>query len=190
MIPTVLSAMLMALFTQKFIYLLPNILKSLGISDSFPNLITNQNTVFMTTTLYSLWVGFSMALIVYPNQMVSIDDEIIESATLDGATHLQVLWHIIIPLIVPTITTFMVTGVAGILGDIGPLYTFFGLDASKQSSLLGYVIYQYTLKFGKAQYGYVSALGTIATLIAFPLTLLTKWIMERFDPYEERRKRR
>ena len=179
MIPTVISAMLMALITQRMIYKMPSIF------DGFPNLLTDQQHVFMTTTIYSLWVGFSTALIIYPNQINAIDKELIESAQLDGATHLQIIWHVIIPLLIPTISTFMVTGVAGILSDMGPLYSFFGLEASKNASLTGYIIYQLTIKYKKPQYGYVSALGLLCTLLALPVTLLVKKLMDRIDPMEE-----
>lgn len=186
MIPTILSAMLMALITQRFIFLLPDILKSMKITENFPNLLQDRNYAFITTTIYSLWVGFSTALIIYPNAMNEIDEEIVESAEIEGANNLQVLWFVILPLIVPTISTFMVTGVAGILGDAGPLYTFYGLEAPKQSTLMGYVIYQYTLKYKTVQYPYIATLGIFCTLIAFPLTLAVKKLMERCDPMEEK----
>lgn len=183
MIPTVISAMLMALITQRMIYKLPSIF------EGFPNLLTDQQHVFMTTTFYSLWVGFSMALIIYPNQINAIDKELIECAQLDGASHLQIIWHVIIPLLVPTMSTFIITGVAGILSDMGPLYSFFGLEASRNASLTGYIIYQLTIKYKKPQYGYVSALGLFCTLVALPITLLVKKLMDRIDPMEEHHKK-
>ncbi len=179
MIPTVISAMLMALITQKMIYKIP------ALYPGFPNLLTDQQHVFMTTTIYSLWVGFSTALIIYPNQINAIDKELIESAQLDGATHLQIIWYVVLPLLIPTISTFIVTGVAGILSDMGPLYSFFGLEASKNASLTGYIIYQLTIKYKKPQYGYVSALGLLCTVLALPVTLIVKKIMDRIDPMEE-----
>ena len=183
MIPTVISGMLMALITQRMIYKIPTLF------EGFPNLLSNQDYVFLTTTIYSLWVGFSTALIIYPNQINAIDKELFECAQLDGASHLQIIWHIVLPLLIPTMSTFIVTGVAGILSDMGPLYSFFGLDASKNASLTGYVIYQLTLKYGKPQYGYVSAIGFFCTLVALPITLLVKKIMDRIDPMEEHHKK-
>lgn len=121
----------------------------------------------------------------YPNIMATIDKEILEADRIDGCTSLQELWHIIIPMILPTIATFMVTGVAGIFNNMGPNYTFWDTNAPPEATNVGYLIYARVLKNGVAEYGYTSALGFCCTLVAFPLTLLVKYIFDKADPVND-----
>lgn len=183
MLPSIISGMLMALMFQKLMYSLPSMLKTIGWN--FPKMMSDDKYVFATTVFYSLWTGFGSSVIMYPNIMAGIDTEIIESAKIDGCSPLEELWYIIIPLIMPTITTFMVTGVAGIFNDMGPNYIFWDTTAPARASNIGYLIYAKVLADGPVQYGYTAALGLICTLIAFPLTMLTKFLMEKADPLNE-----
>ena len=183
MLPSIISGMLMALMFQKLMYALPSMLKTIGID--FPHMMTDPNYVFGMTVFYSLWTGFGSAVVMYPNIMANIDKEIIEAGRIDGCNSLQELWHIIIPLILPTIATFMVTGVAGIFNNMGPNYTFWDTSAPPEATNIGYLIYARVLKSGAAEYGYTSALGFICTLIAFPITLLVKYIFDKADPVND-----
>lgn len=183
MLPSIISGMLMALMFQKLMYALPNMFKTIGLS--FPKMMSDDHYVFGMTIFYSLWTGFGSAVIMYPNIMGSIDPEIIESGKIDGCSPLEELWHIIIPMILPTITTFLVTGVAGIFNDMGPNYIFWDTSAPARASNIGYLIYAKVLKDGAVQYGYTSALGMCCTLIAFPLTMLVKFGLEKADPLNE-----
>lgn len=183
MLPSIISGMLMALMFQKLMYAMPSMMKTIGVD--FPSVMSDGNYVFGTTVFYSLWTGFGTAVIMYPNIMGTIDNEIIEAGRIDGCNSLQELWHIIIPLIFPTIATFMVTGVAGIFNNMGPNYTFWDTSAPPEATNIGYLIYAKVLKNGVSEYGYTSALGMICTLIAFPITLLVKYIFDKADPVND-----
>ena len=183
MLPSIISGMLMALMFQKLMYALPAMMKTVGID--FPNVMSDPDYVFGMTVFYSLWTGFGGAVVMYPNIMATIDKEILEADRIDGCTSLQELWHIIIPMILPTIATFMVTGVAGIFNNMGPNYTFWDTNAPPEATNVGYLIYSRVLKNGAAEYGYTSALGLCCTLVAFPLTILTKFVFDKVDPVND-----
>ena len=183
MLPSIISGMLMALMFQKLMYALPSMMQTVGVK--FPKMMSDPQYVFGMTVFYSLWTGFGGSVIMYPNIMGSIDPEVIESSKIDGCSPLQELRYIITPLIMPTITTYMVTGVAGIFNDMGPNYVFWDNAAPAQASNIGYLIYARVLRDGSVQYGYTSALGLICTLIAFPMTLLVKYFMEKVDPLND-----
>ena len=168
---------------QKLMYALPSMMKTIGFR--FPNVMSDPDYVFGMTVFYSLWTGFGGAVVMYPNIMATIDKEILEADRIDGCTSLQELWHIIIPMILPTIATFMVTGVAGIFNNMGPNYTFWDTNAPPEATNVGYLIYARVLKNGVAEYGYTSALGFCCTLVAFPLTLLVKYIFDKADPVND-----
>ena len=181
MIPTILSGMVVGLMFKKFMYTLPQFMKGFGF-ENFPALMSDPNWTFFTTVYYGIWSGFAGAVIYYSNAMNSIDDEIVESAQLDGITYLKEFWYISIPMIMPTLTTFLVTGFAGILSDQGPLYLFWAYDAPRETYRWGYLIFQSTMKQGQTVYPRIAAIGIISTFVLFPLTMLVKKGLEKLDP--------
>ena len=169
---------------KRFAYALPNFMSGIGVKN-FPSIITDPKYTFFTTIYFGLWHGFGMSTIMYGNAMNSISDEIVESAVLDGINHVQELWSITLPLIMPTISTFMITSVSSPLISEGTLFLFWEYKAPRETVRLGYLMFQTTMKAGKATYPEVAALGMICTAITFPLTMLVRWLFDKFDPMNE-----
>lgn len=185
MLPSIVSGLVVTLLFLRFVEgPLPDILRMLKISEKTILFLRDPRFSFGTVVVYSLWTGFGGMLIYYPNAMNAIDGQLFESAKIDGATELQQIWHIILPLVYPTITTFMVTGIAGLLGTAGPLFAFFGYDAPSEIYFSGYYIFRLTMQGSESSYPVLAAIGFIFTLISAPLTLLVKWAMENFGPSE------
>ncbi len=154
---------------------------------NFPNLMDDSRYVFGTTVFYTIWVSFSTSLIIYPNAMRSIDPAIFESAKIDGmCTIWQELWYIILPLIFPTLTTFLVLGVAAIFTDSGPLIAFYMYESPPEAYNMGYYLtVQVFNNSNPIRFPGVAAGGMILTLIIAPLTLLTRWYLEKINPVQE-----
>ena len=150
------------------------------------SLLWEQNTAFITIITYNIWLSFAMSCIVYPNAMRGINPEVIESAQIDGVNNMfQELWYIILPLIYPTMTTFLVTGVAAIFTNAGPLMELYHTNAPDYVYTTGYYFTRQILVDGtEFSYPKYAAGGLILTLISTPITLLVKWALEKFGPQE------
>ena len=150
------------------------------------SLLWEQNTAFTTIITYNIWLSFAMSCIVYPNAMRGINPEVIESAQIDGVNNMfQELWYIILPLIYPTMTTFLVTGVAAIFTNAGPLMELYHTNAPDYVYTTGYYFTRQILVDGtEFSYPKYAAGGLILTLISTPITLFVKWALEKFGPQE------
>ena len=190
MMPSIVSGFVVSLLYIRVIEgPIPELLQKFGVIDEEIRILWDSRYNLANIYIYSFWTGFGSGLIYYPNAMNQISNEIVESATIDGASDLRILMSIMIPSIYPTLTTFMVSGVAGIMGNSGPLYLFYGYDAPPETYFSGYYVFQQTMgnKTGTAEtlYPFLSAVGMIFTLISAPITLLTKWAMEKYGPSED-----
>ena len=190
MMPSIVSGFVVSLLYIRVIEgPIPELLLKLGVIEEDIRILWDPKYSMANIYIYSFWTGFGTGLIYYPNAMNQVSGEIIESATIDGASDLRILVSIIMPTIYPTLTTFIVSGVAGILGDSGPLYLFYGYDAPSETYFAGYYVFQQTMggNTGTAEslYPFLSAVGMIFTLISAHITLLTKWAMEKFGPSED-----
>ena len=141
---------------------------------------------FWGAFIFTLWFSFGTNVLIYTGAMSGIDQSIIESAHLDGVTSLQEFYYIYVPMIFSTLTTFIVTGLAGIFNNQMSLHTFFGNDKSKVK-VFGYYFYGNAAKnieTGGApqELHELAALGLIATLIIIPITLLVRKMLNKYGP--------
>ncbi len=149
-------------------------------------LLENPDTQYWTIIFFAIWAGFGSSVLMYSNAMSGISPDIIEAGHLEGCTGIKECLYILVPLIYPTITTFLVVGVATIFTGQYNLFSFFGKYAPERLVNFGYHLYVETLSAtSKAEYPLLAAMGLLLTCIAAPLTLGVKALFNRFDPYEE-----
>lgn len=191
MIPSIMSGLVIALIFVNFIGSngpLTFIMERTGWNGGkWLNLLYDEKYAFGTTLFYMIWLSFAASLIVYPTAMRGINPEVLESAKIDGISNMfQELWYIILPLIYPTLTTFLITGFAAIFSTSGPLLEFYYTDAPDYVSNMGYYFTKMILVDGtEFSYPKYAAGGIILTIIVAPLTILLKWALEKFGPATE-----
>lgn len=188
MLPAIVSGFVVCLVFKKFVEgALPSMMKNIFGFKDFPNLVTDIKYSFKLILFYNIWLSFTTTLIMYTNAMNQIDNGILESAKIDGINEgLQEFFAICLPLIYPTLTTFLVTGFSGFLSMSGPLVAFFKFNAPQQLYTLGYWMYiQVASTQSQIMYPYLAAAGIIMTLIMAPLTFLLKYLLEKYGPSAE-----
>jgi ABC-type sugar transport system permease subunit len=149
-----------------------------------PGLIFNESTKFASVLFYTIWASFGTQILMYSGAMGGISISVIESAKLDGCTPLREFWNIILPLIYPTLVTFIVVGIAGLFTNQMNLFSFFGPDTSPNVYTFGFYLYNKVQSKATtiAEYPYLAAIGLILTLVSAPITLLAKWLLEKIGP--------
>ena len=150
-------------------------------------LLFSEQTKFNYVLFFTIWSSFGTGVLMYTSTMSGISREVVESAQLDGITPLKELIFITLPMIYPTLTTFLVVNFAAIFTDQMNLYTFYGMSGSpKENWTVGYYIYKEAqLASGYSdwqQFAYLSAFGLILSAVAIPTTLVFKRFLEKIGP--------
>ncbi len=150
-------------------------------------LLYNPNTVMTMIIIFLMLTGFGTGMLLYTGAMSRIDNSLIESCQLDGANSWQELWHVILPSIYPTITMQMVFGIATFFTSQAALYSFYGVNADPMNQTLGYWLFMKVANDNGtySEYPYASAAGIVFTLIAAPITLIVKYVLEKYGPSED-----
>lgn len=184
--PSIVSGIVMVAMFQFFVeQAVPQLWSDL-FGMKIKGLIENPETRFGTILFFCIWSGFGTSVLMYSNAMSGISQEVVESAHLDGATGFREFIHITFPMIFPTLSTFLITGVAGIFTNQFALYSFYGGGAPNDIQTYGYYMYMKTKNAtSEAEYPILSAMGLWMTIVAVPLTLLVKWALEKFGPSED-----
>ncbi len=184
-LPSIISAIVMATIYQFFVErALPEIVYQI-FNVRIKGLMENPDTRFGTLVFYNIWVGFGVNVLMYTNAMSGISSEVIESARLDGATGFREFWFISLPLIYPTVTTFLITSFATMFTNQFNIYSFYGGSVPAGIGTFGYYLFNATEQASsRAEYSIISAIGLLLTCIALPLTLFIRWLLNKFDPTE------
>lgn len=184
-IPSIVSSIVMVTIFMQFVESgIPNIVQNLfGIQ--MMGLLANSDYTFTTILFYNVWIGFGVSTLLYVGAMNSINIGIIESAKIDGVSTLQEFIYIIMPLIWPTFTQFVVVSVGAIFMNQLSLYAFYGQSAEVRLYSFGYYLYKEVLFSSNSDLPYLATIGIVLTFITVPITLLIKWALQKFGPSTE-----
>lgn len=126
-------------------------------------LLGKQETRWMGNIVYWVLFYFGVRILVYTSNMDGISESIAEAAKLDGATPIDELFKITLPLIFPSITSFLIFAVAGIMTNALGTYSLYGVNAPNNVYTIGYFIVSKTMMTTGLQdgYPYLAAFGII-----------------------------
>lgn len=140
-------------------------------------------SVFPFTMIVSdIWKSFGFGTVVYLAALTSIDPQLYESAVLDGATRLQRILRITIPMILPTIILMLVLSLGSVL-DAGfdQVYNLYSPIVYQTGDIID--TYVYRMGFEQAQYSVGAAVGLFKSLISSLLVGLSYILADRVAGY-------
>ena len=184
-LPNILSSVVMSLLFERFINVgFPNIMEQVFNFSDFPNLLFQPKSTFPTIMFYTIWLSFGSRIILYTGAMGRVPQSIIEYGQLEGISLFKEFIYVIMPAVFSTLTIYLISAIAGIFTSEFYLYNFFGEEAPIEARSLGYQFY--ILVVGESatpeRYPYCAAAGVLFTLVAAPLTLIGRTLLEKYGP--------
>jgi ABC-type sugar transport system permease subunit len=164
--PNVLSvsavAILWSMVLNPSFGLVNNFLRAVGLGQfATPWLSLDHSWPLFRVGLYtvgfiSIWGGLGWYMILFLASIQNIPHELIDSAYVDGANRVVVLFSIVIPLIWEAIRTVLVYIVIGALSQFALVYILFEQVPNKHSDMIMH--YYYWQAFGNRNWGYAAAI--------------------------------
>jgi raffinose/stachyose/melibiose transport system permease protein len=106
-LPTMLSVVVVGFIWQLILSPLwgvaAGLLKAVGLGSLFLPYLGLESTALTTLSLMSVWQNIGIPMMLIYAALLSIPDEIIDAARMDGANGWQLFWGTKLPLILPTI---------------------------------------------------------------------------------------
>ncbi|MBP3636448.1 MAG: sugar ABC transporter permease [Clostridia bacterium] len=93
------------------------VLQNLGWIDKPIAFLKSSDHVWFTQWLWLTWKNAGWAAIMYLAAITGIDEEMMEAARVDGASRMQIIWHITIPSILPTYFVIVMLNLANFLSN-------------------------------------------------------------------------
>ncbi len=131
-----------------------------------------------TIILVNIWRWTGFPTLVFMSAVDAIEPENIEAAYIDGASESRIFFKIVLPLIVPAITTITVLTVIGSLNVFEQVYVMAGVDGQPNYTTDTITTLFYRTAFGTYDssnpvIGIGSAMAVVIYLLTFGVSLLS-----------------
>ncbi len=169
-LPTMLSVVIIGFIWQLILSPLwgiaEGIMEALRIGDLFQPWLGLEGPALITLALISVWQFIGIPMMLFYATLISIPEELIEAATVDGANGWQVFWKVKFPLILPTVGIVAVLTFVGNFNAFDLIYTTQGALAGPNFStdLMGTLFYR-TFFGQQLQLGNPTMGATVATVM-------------------------
>jgi ABC-type sugar transport system permease subunit len=112
-----------------------------------------------------IWAGLGWDALIITSGLRAIPTEFYDAAKVDGANGWQEFWNITLPLLRPTLTFVLVTGVIFLWGIFAQPQLLTGGGQLRESQTIA--LYLYDIGFRYHKFGYASAMAVVLSLLMF-----------------------
>jgi len=148
---------------------LNSILQSLGVISEPISFLKSSEHVWFRMWLWLTWKNAGWAAIMYLAAITSIDEQMIEAAKVDGATRMQIIWHITIPSILPTYFVIVMLNIASFLSNgMEQYYVFQNAFNRDWIEVLDLYVYNYATA-GRGNYPLATAISMLKSIVSIGL---------------------
>ncbi len=178
--PTITGLLFMFIFTEE-IGLLNSVLRVLGLDGLTTAWLSNLRTVKPVIVIATVWRQFGLCLVLCYAGLQGISNEVIESATLDGAGDFRIFSRILVPLIKPQIELSTMFTMLGGLRIYDSVVALTGGGPARQTVVLPMWIVENAFTYSK--YGYASSLCVDFVVVVLVFIVLLRFLF-RGEAYE------
>ena len=177
-ISTVVVVSMLQFFMQRSNGLINNVIAMLGGERiDFLSIPQYFSTIFVWS---GVWQNLGWNAIVYIAALAGVSAELLEAARIDGANRLQIIWHVNLPHIFPTIVTLLIISTGSVLSvgfeKIYLMQNSLNLDASRVIST-----YVYEMGIENAQLDFATAVGLFNNAVNIAILLIVNTVARKIS---------
>lgn len=184
MIPMTITGLMFKFMFSTKVGIINYFLQAIGVISENIEWLTDPKTAMIAVVITNIWIGIPFNMILISTGLTSINEELYESASIDGASKVQKFFKITLPLMRSTIESILV---------LGFIYTFKVYDLVWVMTSGGPVnsthlmsTYSYKLSFEKFQYSMGSAVANVLLVVLLLVGILYLKITMQGEEKNER----
>ncbi len=136
----------------------------------------------ITLVLTEIWKSFGFGTVIYLAALTSIDPNLYEAATVDGANRWQQTLHVTLPGMMPIVVLMTVLRLGNILeAGFEQVLNLYSPQVYDTGDIIDTFVYRLGLE--QAQYAVATAVGLFKSVISFILVSLSYVMADRFANY-------
>lgn len=137
--------------------------------DNPPSWLTDPSWAKPALILMGLW-GAGGSMVIYLAGLQDVPESLYEAASLDGASRIQQLWHVTLPMLSPVILFNLIMGLIGTFQYFTQAYVM--TNGGPEDATTFYALHMFNRAFMDFKMGYASAMAWILFLITLAAALL------------------
>ena len=147
----------------------------LGLWDTPQMFLQSADHIWFKMWLWLTWKNAGWAAIMYLAAISGIDESLKEAAKVDGASRMQIIWHITIPSILPTYFVLVMLNLANFLSNGMEQYFVFQ-NAFNKDAIQVLDLYVYNLAMGSGGYSLSTSISILKSAVSLVLLCCTNQI--------------
>ena len=177
-LPYMLSALIVS-FVFNFIFsnVLPDLGQKMGIGFLSTNILGQENLAWIGILVVGVWQAVAFNTIIYMSGLQTVDTDIYEASSIDGAGRWTTFWKMTFPLIAPFFTINMVLCVKNFLMVFDQIIAMTNGGPGTSTQSISVLIYKQG--FSGAQYAYQSANAVIFFIVIAVISLFQTRVLEK-----------
>lgn len=134
-------------------------------------------------TIVKLWKSTGYNSVLYLSALAGFDQQLYEAADIDGATSSQKLWHLTIPMLMPTVIVMTLLGLGNIMHSETGLFYQVTMNSTllyPTTQVLDSFVMNALMK--NTDYGLTSAATFYQSVVGFVMVMVTNWVVRKASP--------
>lgn len=168
--PIIVGAMSWKWLYQPQFGLVNDVLRRLGLESLQHAWLSDSSTALAAVMLTNIWRGFPFIMVMLLSGMAAIPDDVYEAARVDGASGIQRIRWITLPLLRPVILLSTLMSLIWTFNNFGLIYVMTQGGPDGASDILTTFVYKNA--FQRFEFGYASALSVVLFLLVSAASLL------------------
>ena len=144
-----------------------------GLVEKGPGWLSDRDLVLWSIIMVAVWRQVGYVMVLYLAGLKSINPQLLEAATVDGASGWQVFWRIILPLLAPVTVIVLVISVIDSLRAFDLVSVMTRGGPANASSVLAN--FMYIESFNNYKMGYGAAIAVILFFLSLIFIFIYLW---------------
>ncbi len=184
-VPTVLPSVAVG-FIWNYIYspgmgLLKPFMTAIGQAENYIPPLSSPALALIAVIIAQTWNSCGVQVILFNSGFMNMPQEVIESATIDGASGMKMIYHMVIPLSWDIIKMVIILQTVGALRSFDLVYVMTGGGPNHSTELLP--LHLFVSSFQNFNIGYGNVIAILIFALAMLLTMGMKKIMYKESIY-------
>lgn len=128
--------------------------------------------------IQEIWKGAGWGSIVYLAALTNVDQQLYEAADMDGASRMQMIWHVTLPSIRPTIITMLILKVGDVL-ELGFEHVYVMLNSLNRGVAEIFDTFVYTAGITNGQLSFSTAVGFFKSIVGLILVIFANRLAKK-----------
>ena len=152
------------------------LMQSIANIKSTQSLLMDERFANTMVMVMMVWLNFPGAMVIWGGTFARIPDSVLEYAKLDGVGWIREVVSIIIPMVWPTFSLFLVLQLATVFSASGPVFLLTQGEKGTQTLHNGFYmqVYGQEVHPNSNALNYMSAFGLLITVLGCALSLLVR----------------